>query len=347
MHSRPIEDWQPAHGFGQTVRRPVERRVHAVIALTIVTMIAEVVAGWLTGSMALLADGLHMGTHAFALGLAALAYALTRARALDRRYSFGSGKISELAGFASALLLGVSALVIAGEAVARLFDPRPIAYGDAILVAVIGLIVNLASAGLLGLDHHHGHEHGHGHHHAHDHDHDHHDHEHDHAHEHAHGLDTNARAALLHVLADALTSLAAIAAIGVAWATGWLWADPLAAMLAAAVILKWSVDLGRQSAGVLLDRQAPEAMRRDITRALESDGDSQVVDLHLWSVGHQAWTMVAAVVTHGDAGPDDYRARLPKRADLHHPIIEVNRCRGEVNRCHGDGPARPASNSPA
>lgn len=347
MHSRPIEDWQPAHGFGQTVRRPVERRVHAVIALTIVTMIAEVVAGWLTGSMALLADGLHMGTHAFALGLAALAYALTRARALDRRYSFGSGKISELAGFASALLLGVSALVIAGEAVARLFDPRPIAYGDAILVAVIGLIVNLASAALLGLDHHHGHEHGHGHHHAHDHDHDHHDHEHDHAHEHAHGLDTNARAALLHVLADALTSLAAIAAIGVAWATGWLWADPLAAMLAAAVILKWSVDLGRQSAGVLLDRQAPEAMRRDITRALESDGDSQVVDLHLWSVGHQAWTMVAAVVTHGDAGPDDYRARLPKRADLHHPIIEVNRCRGEVNRCHGDGPARPASNSPA
>jgi cation diffusion facilitator family transporter len=346
MHSRPIEDWQPAHGFGQTVRRPVERRVHAVIALTIVTMIAEVVAGWLTGSMALLADGLHMGTHAFALGLAALAYALTRARALDRRYSFGSGKISELAGFASALLLGVSALVIAGEAVARLFDPRPIAYGDAILVAVIGLIVNLASAALLGLDHHHGHEHGHGHHHAHDHDHDHHDHDH-HDHEHAHGLDTNARAALLHVLADALTSLAAIAAIGVAWATGWLWADPLAAMLAAAVILKWSVDLGRQSAGVLLDRQAPEAMRRDITRALESDGDSQVVDLHLWSVGHQAWTMVAAVVTHGDAGPDDYRARLPKRADLHHPIIEVNRCRGEVNRCHGDGPARPASNSPA
>ncbi|WP_372006956.1 CDF family Co(II)/Ni(II) efflux transporter DmeF [Tistrella mobilis] len=342
-----MEDWQPAHGFGQTVRRPVERRVHAVIALTIVTMIAEVVAGWLTGSMALLADGLHMGTHAFALGLAALAYALTRARALDRRYSFGSGKISELAGFASALLLGVSALVIAGEAVARLFDPRPIAYGDAILVAVIGLIVNLASAALLGLDHHHGHEHGHGHHHAHDHDHDHHDHEHDHAHEHAHGLDTNARAALLHVLADALTSLAAIAAIGVAWATGWLWADPLAAMLAAAVILKWSVDLGRQSAGVLLDRQAPEAMRRDITRALESDGDSQVVDLHLWSVGHQAWTMVAAVVTHGDAGPDDYRARLPKRADLHHPIIEVNRCRGEVNRCHGDGPAHPASNSPA
>ncbi|WP_449221683.1 CDF family Co(II)/Ni(II) efflux transporter DmeF [Tistrella mobilis] len=347
MHSRPIEDWQPAHGFGQTVRRPVERRVHAVIALTIVTMIAEVVAGWLTGSMALLADGLHMGTHAFALGLAALAYALTRARALDRRYSFGSGKISELAGFASALLLGVSALVIAGEAVARLFDPRPIAYSDAILVAVIGLIVNLASAALLGLDHHHGHEHRHGHHHAHDHDHDHHDHEHDHAHEHAHGLDTNARAALLHVLADALTSLAAIAAIGVAWATGWLWADPLAAMLAAAVILKWSVDLGRQSAGVLLDRQAPEAMRRDITRALESDGDSQVVDLHLWSVGHQAWTMVAAVVTHGDAGPDDYRARLPKRADLHHPIIEVNRCRGEVNRCHGDGPAHSASNSPA
>jgi cation diffusion facilitator family transporter len=346
MHSRPIEDWQPAHSFGQTVRRPVEGRVHAVIALTVVTMVAEVVTGWLTGSMALLADGLHMGTHAFALGLAALAYALTRARALDRRYSFGSGKISELAGFASALLLGVSALVIAGEAVARLFDPRPIAYGDAILVAVIGLIVNLASAALLGLDHHHGHEHGHGHHHAHDHDHDHHDHDH-HDHEHAHGLDTNARAALLHVLADALTSLAAIAAIGVAWATGWLWADPLAAMLAAAVILKWSVDLGRQSAGVLLDRQAPEAMRRDITRALESDGDSQVVDLHLWSVGHQAWTMVAAVVTHGDAGPDDYRARLPKRADLHHPIIEVNRCRGEVNRCHGDGPARPASNSPA
>ncbi|HAE46652.1 MAG: cation transporter [Tistrella sp.] len=318
MHSRPTDEWQPAHGFGQTVRRPVERRVHAVIALTIVTMIAEVVAGWLTGSMALLADGLHMGTHAFALGLAALAYILTRARALDRRYSFGSGKIGELAGFASALLLGVSALVIAGEAVARLFDPRPIAYGDAIMVAVIGLIVNLASAALLGLDHHHGHDDGH------DHHHDHH-----HGHGHGHGLDTNARAALLHVLADALTSLAAIAAVGLAWMTGWLWADPLAALLAAAVILKWSVDLGRQSAGVLLDRQAPEAMRREITAALESDGDSRVVDLHLWSVGHQAWTLVAAVVTHGDAGPDDYRARLPGRPDLHHPIIEVNRCLGD------------------
>ncbi|WP_372089588.1 CDF family Co(II)/Ni(II) efflux transporter DmeF [Tistrella mobilis] len=310
MHSRPTEEWQPAHGFGQTVRRPVERRVHAVIALTIVTMIAEVVAGWLTGSMALLADGLHMGTHAFALGLAALAYILTRARALDRRYSFGSGKIGELAGFASALLLGVSALVIAGEAVARLFDPRPIAYGDAIMVAVIGLIVNLASAALLGLDHHHGPDDGHDHHHG-------------------HGLDTNARAALLHVLADALTSLAAITAVGLAWMTGWLWADPLAALLAAAVILKWSVDLGRQSAGVLLDRQAPDAMRREITAALESDGDSRVIDLHLWSVGHQAWTLVAAVVTHGDAGPDDYRARLPGRPDLHHPIIEVNRCRGD------------------
>ena len=111
--------------------------------------------------------------------------------------------------------------------------------------------------------------------------------------------------------------------------TGWLWADPLAALLAAAVILKWSVDLGRQSAGVLLDRQAPEAMRREITAALESDGDSRVVDLHLWSVGHQAWTLVAAVVTHGDAGPDDYRARLPGRPDLHHPIIEVNRCLGD------------------
>jgi cation diffusion facilitator family transporter len=318
MHSRPTDEWQPAHGFGQTVRRPVERRVHAVIALTIVTMIAEVVAGWLTGSMALLADGLHMGTHAFALGLAALAYILTRARALDRRYSFGSGKIGELAGFASALLLGVSALVIAGEAVARLFDPRPIAYGDAIMVAVIGLIVNLASAALLGLDHHHSPDDGHDHHHDHGHD-----------HHHGYGLDTNARAALLHVLADALTSLAAIAAVGLAWMTGWLWADPLAALLAAAVILKWSVDLGRQSAGVLLDRQAPEAMRREITAALESDGDSRVVDLHLWSVGHQAWTLVAAVVTHGDAGPDDYRARLPGRPDLHHPIIEVNRCRGD------------------
>lgn len=318
MHSRPTDEWQPAHGFGQTVRRPVERRVHAVIALTIVTMIAEVVAGWLTGSMALLADGLHMGTHAFALGLAALAYILTRARALDRRYSFGSGKIGELAGFASALLLGVSAVVIAGEAVARLFDPRPIAYGDAIMVAVIGLIVNLASAALLGLDHHHSPDDGHDHHHDHGHD-----------HHHGHGLDTNARAALLHVLADALTSLAAIAAVGLAWMTGWLWADPLAALLAAAVILKWSVDLGRQSAGVLLDRQAPEAMRREITAALELDGDSRVVDLHLWSVGHQAWTLVAAVVTHGDAGPDDYRARLPGRPDLHHPIIEVNRCLGD------------------
>ncbi|MEN2976923.1 CDF family Co(II)/Ni(II) efflux transporter DmeF [Tistrella bauzanensis] len=329
MHSRAAEHWQKTHGFGQTIRRPVERRVHAVIALTLVTMVAEVVAGWLTGSMALLADGLHMGTHAFALGLAALAYMVTRARAHDPRFSFGSGKIGDLAGFASALLLGLSALAIAGEAVVRLFDPRPIAYGDAILVAVIGLLVNLASAALLGLGHDHGHDHAHGHHHDHD------DHAHDH-HSQSQKLDTNARAALLHVLADALTSIAAIGAVALAWATGWLWADPLAALLASAVILKWSISLGRSAAGVLLDRQAPEAMRQDIAAALSSDGDTQVVDLHLWSVGHNAWTLVASVVTHGDDGPDDYRARLPKRSDLYHPVIEVN-------RCTGDGSGHPAA----
>jgi cation diffusion facilitator family transporter len=289
------------HSFGQTAEKPQERRVLLVVILTLAVMLVEIVAGWLSGSMALLADGVHMGTHALALGLAYVAFVLTRRHAENRSFSFGTGKLGELAGFSSALLLVASALLVAAEAIWRLFDPQPIAYREAITVAVLGLIVNVVSAAMLmGKDRHHDGTHHH---------------------------DNNTRAAILHVMADAVTSVAAIAALLAAWQWGWSWLDPVGALVAAALIMVWGFDLARNTAAVLLDREAPEALRQRVHMALESGGDSQVVDLHLWSVGPGIWTLVASVVTHHDRQPADYKRLLPGDLSLHHPIIEVQLCR--------------------
>jgi cation diffusion facilitator family transporter len=319
-----------------------ERRVWIVIALTASMMLIEIVAGTLYGSMALVADGWHMSTHAGAMLIAALAYAYARRHARDPRFTFGTGKLGDLAGFASAVALALIALLIGWESFLRITSPVPISFEQAIAVAVAGLAVNLASAWLLRDDHahhhhghsHHGHSHhGHSHHghshHGHDHGHDHpHPHPHPHTgdqrHAHApHARDNNLRAAYLHVLADALTSILAIVALLLGRAYGWLWADPLMGVVGAIVIARWSWVLIRESGGVLIDAvpQGP-ALAEDIRAALEQDGET-ISDLHVWQVGPGHHAAIVSLSSPHPKPPSDYKARLAHLEALSHVTVEV------------------------
>ncbi|MBO1073995.1 CDF family Co(II)/Ni(II) efflux transporter DmeF [Roseomonas marmotae] len=280
------------------------RRTLWVVALTAATMVAEILAGSIFGSMALLADGFHMATHAGALAVAAGAYAFARRHAHDRRFSFGTGKVGDLAGFASALVLGLVALSIAIESGTRLLEPRAVAFGQATLVAVLGLVVNVASALLLGGGQHHDHDHGH---------------DHGHRHRHAHGGDSNLRAAYLHVLADALTSVLAIAALLAGRYLGWVWLDPAIGILGALIIARWSWGLMRDSAAVLLDITDPE-LEAEIRRHVEGPGDARITDLHVWRVGPEAHA--AIVSASGPAGAEAIRARLAPVHELAHLTVE-------------------------
>jgi cation diffusion facilitator family transporter len=248
-------------------------RTRWVVALTAAMMVAEIVAGYATGSMALLADGFHMATHAGALGVAAIAYGYARRHCDDPRYSFGTGKVGDLAGFASAVVLALFSIGIAAESVKRLFAPEVVDFGDATLVAVIGLAVNLVSALLLFDKHHHG---------AGGHDHDHHHHHHD----------NNLRAAYLHVLADALTSVLAIAALVAGRYLGWVWLDPVIGIIGAAVIAKWSCGLMKDTAGTLLDRT--DMATADKVRALV-EPEARIVDLHVWRLGPGALAVIVDI----------------------------------------------------
>ncbi|MBV0933736.1 CDF family Co(II)/Ni(II) efflux transporter DmeF [Marinobacterium weihaiense] len=301
-HCHTADQLEHPHDFGQGQKRKAERRATLVTLLTFVTMLAEVAAGLWTGSMALLADGIHMAGHAMALGLAALAYYLSRRHAHDRRLSLGSGKIADLAAYTSALMLGVSTMWLMYESAHRLLEPGALMPKEAMTVAVIGLVVNLVSAVLLTGKHEHGHGHG----------------------EHEH--DSNLGAAVAHVMADVVTSVAAIVGLGAAWIFGWHWLDPAIALVASLVILRWSWGLLRQTAGVLLDREGPDEIRKQARKQLQRMGDTDVVDLHVWSVGQGSWTLVAAVVAHGATTPEQYRAKLRTIKNLHHPIIEVSYC---------------------
>ncbi|UUL82942.1 CDF family Co(II)/Ni(II) efflux transporter DmeF [Sphingomonas qomolangmaensis] len=286
------------------------RRTQWVVLLTAAMMVVEIVAGYATGSMALLADGFHMATHAGALGVAAIAYRYARRHAHDPRYSFGTGKVGDLAGFASALVLMLFAGGIALESARRLFDPGTVAFGEATVVAVVGLLVNLASALLLSGGHHHGHSH------AHDHaEHDHAEHGHDHVeHAHGHGHDNNLRAAYLHVLADALTSVLAIVALLAGRYLGWNWLDPVIGIVGAGVIAHWSWGLLRDTAAVLLDT-SDEALVADLRARVEAPGDVRVTDLHVWRIGAGAR---AAIVEVTGADADALaRARLAGAAVAH------------------------------
>ncbi|MBV7492258.1 Cadmium, cobalt and zinc/H(+)-K(+) antiporter [compost metagenome] len=277
------------------------RRTLWVVALTFVMMIGEIAAGYITGSMALLADGFHMATHAGALGIAAAAYGFARRNANNARYSFGTGKVGDLAGFASAMVLGLVAIGIAGESVYRLFQPTTVAFTEATVIAVVGLAVNIASAFLLAGDHgHHGHSHEHGHHHHHD---------------------NNLRSAYVHVLADALTSVLAIAALLAGRYLGWVWLDPVMGIVGAIVIAKWAVGLMRDSAAVLLD-VTDTHVADEIRELLESSDDVRISDLHVWQVGPQARAAIVSVVAAANVSADTIRERLAPVHELSHLTVE-------------------------
>lgn len=303
-HRDSLENWTHDHVFGQDQRRPGESRTLVVIALTAVTMVVEIGAGLIYGSMALLADGLHMGSHAVALGISAFAYAYARRSAEDPRFSFGTGKVNALGGFTGALLLALFALGMAYESFHRMLEPVPIAFDKAIAVAVLGLLVNGLSVWILG-DHHHGDNHAHDHHHQHDH---------------------NLRSAYLHVLADALTSLLAIAALLAGKYVGLAWMDPLIGVLGAIVVARWSLGLLRDTSEILLDHQAPQDLLDRVREHVESDTTDRVADLHLWSVGPGLYAAELVVLTHDTITPDCVKSRLPSDLTLVHSTVEIHRC---------------------
>jgi len=320
MHSHSLDNWTHEHVFLGDTHTQNERRTWFVVALTVVMMVAEITAGSLFGSMALLADGWHMGTHAAALGIAGAAYMFARRHTGDARFSFGTGKFGDLAAFSSALILAIIAVQIAYESVMRLISPVAIDYREAIAVACFGLVVNLVSAFLLRGDHHHHHGHAHDHDHDHD-DHDHHDHDH-HGHHHH---DNNFRAAYLHVLADAATSLLAIGALFIAMRTGFVWADPAVGLVGSAVIASWAWTLTRDAGSVLLDVSIDKSLARTIRARLEA-GDDRVTDLHVWQVGPGHCAAVISIVSDAPLQPAGYKERLHGLKGLSHVTVEVERC---------------------
>jgi cation diffusion facilitator family transporter len=327
MHEHSLDQWTHEHVFLGPKHDHNERRTWFVVALTAVMMVGEIAAGSLFGSMALLADGWHMATHACALGIAAAAYLFARQHARNSHFTFGTGKFGDLAAFSSALILAMIAVQIGYESVLRLINPVPIAYGEAIAVAVLGLAVNLVSAWLLRDSHDHDH-HGHGHSHA-GHDHAGHDHG---GHRHH---DNNLRAAYVHVLADAATSVLAIAALVTALYAGWVWADPAVGIVGAVVIASWAVGLIRDSGAVLLDVSVDKKLEAVIRDRLETRGDL-VSDLHLWQVGPGHRAAVISLVSDNPLPPATYKRRLRGLRGLSHVTIEVEVCPHAAPAQHAD-----------
>jgi len=288
-----------------------ERRTWQVVALTAAMMVAEIAGGTIFGSMALVADGWHMSTHAAALALAAVAYRVARKHQYDARYTFGTGKFGELAAFGNALLLLLIALLIGYESLQRLFMPVPIHFAEALPIAVAGLVVNLVSAWLLR-------DHGHGHDHAHDHDHD-----------HGHGHDTNLRAAYVHVLADALTSVLAIAALLAGYLGGAGWLDPAMGLVGTLVIALWSWNLLKAASRVLLDRVPDQELAARIRERLQEGGD-RIVDFHLWRLGPEHLGLIVSIVSDHPQPPDHYKRRLADVARLSHVTMEIQEPSGLI-----------------
>jgi cation diffusion facilitator family transporter len=296
------------HAFGQDRRRPGERKTLVVIGITAVMMLIEIVAGIAFGSMALLADGLHMASHAAALTINAFAYVYARRHARDVSYSFGTGKVNTLGGFTGAVLLAGFALLMVSESVQRLVSPVPIAFNQAILVAVVGLLVNGLSMLILGHDHHHDH-----------------DHDHDHDHAHARGAhDHNLVSAYLHVLADALTSVLAIVALLAAKYFGFTWMDPLMGIVGAVLVARWSFGLLRDTSAVLLDKNAPPAVCAEVRASIEAVDGNRVADLHVWCIGLDLYAAVLTVVALEPRSPQHYKELLPADLGIVHATIEVH-----------------------
>jgi cation diffusion facilitator family transporter len=307
MHTHSLDPWTHDHVFLGPQHSRNERRTWLVVAITAIMMVGEIAAGSFFGSMALLADGWHMATHAAALGIAAIAYFFARQHARNSRFAFGTGKFGDLAAFSSAIILAMIALQIAYESTVRLVHPVPIAYGEAILVAVLGLSVNLVSAWLLRDTHDHDHDgrgHSHGHHHHHD---------------------NNLRAAYVHVLADAATSILAILALVAAMVAQWVWADPAVGIVGSLVIAGWAYGLIRDSGAVLLDVSADKNIETVIRDRLETKGD-RVTDLHFWQVGPGHRAAVISIVSDNPLPPATYKRRLGGLRGLSHVTVEVEMC---------------------
>ena len=318
MASLPeIEQFAHDHVFLGAAHDDNARRTVWVVVLTSVMMVGEIIAGWLTGSMALLADGFHMATHAGALGIAAGAYSYAKRHATSARFSFGTGKVGDLAGFASALVLGLVALGIGTTSVLRLIDPVQVAFDEAALVAVVGLGVNILSAILLSGGSHQGHGHARSHGHVHDHD----------PHE-GHGRqaqDNNLRSAYLHVLADALTSVLAIVALLAGRYLGWAWMDPAMGIVGAIVIARWSWILMRDTGAVLLDT-TDDHVAAQVRECVEGPGDARIADLHVWRIGPEAHAAIVSVVVRRGTDANAIRTRLATVHGLAHVTTE---CRAD------------------
>ena len=305
MHSHTLDDWKHDHVFLGGAHERNERRTWFVVGLTAAMMVAEIAGGTIFGSMALLADGWHMSTHAGALAIAAFAYRFARRHARDPRFAFGTGKLGDLAGFASAVVLALVALMIGYESAGRLFQPVPIHYAEATAIAAVGLLVNLLSAWMLGAGPDHDHDHSHdGHHHDHDY---------------------NLRAAFWHVMADALTSVLAIVALLAAWSYGWSWADPAIGIVGALVIAHWSWRLIRESGAVLLDA-APNRVLDDAIRHRLEIGHDRIADLHVWRLGPGHHAAIVSLVSDSPQPVEAYKARLADLRGLSHVTVEVLRC---------------------
>lgn len=306
MHTQQPGRWTHNHVFSQDQRRAGEKRTLLVVIITAVMMVVEIAAGMIYGSMALLADGLHMGSHASALGIAVFAYVISRRLASDRRFAFGVGKINSLAGFGSAVMLMGFALIMVIESTQRLVNPLSIAFDQALLVAVAGLVVNGVSAWVLmstPQEHGHGHDHGHGHRHDH-----------------------NLRAAYIHVLADALTSLLAIVALLAGKYMGAVWLDPAMGIIGAGLVARWSYGLIRDTSRVLLDSQADEHQVVALRKSIEGNSTDRVTDLHVWSIGHGIFAAELAVVSDHPRSPDHYKSMIPSELNVVHATVEVHQC---------------------
>lgn len=309
MHRTNTQPWQHTHTFGQDQKRAGERKTVIVTILTAVMMLVEIVAGIAFGSMALLADGLHMASHATALCINAFAYIYARHHARDQRFTFGTGKVNTLGGFTGAVLLGFFALFMAWESMKRMVSPVAIEFNQAIFVAVLGLVVNGISVFVLDIKRA-SHSHGEGGHH------------HDHSHDH------NLRSAYFHVLADALTSVLAIVALLAAKYFGLIWMDPLMGVVGAILVSRWAWGLVRETSFILLDKEGPESIQKSIREMIEKDGDSRITDLHLWSVGPNIYSAIISVVANHPLEPEQYKKLLSPDIRLAHITVEVCKCRG-------------------
>lgn len=305
MHKKDIQFWQHSHIFGQDRIQAGERNTIVVTVLTAGMMVIEIAAGLAFGSMALLADGLHMASHTVALGINVFAYMYARKHAQDKKFSFGTGKVNSLGGFTGAVLLALFAAFMAWESVKRFMHPVGIAFNEAILVAIAGLIVNGVSVFILDVkDEEHHHENANHHHHHHHHDH-------------------NLRSAYLHVLADAITSFLAIFALLTAKYFRLIWTDPMMGIVGGVLVFRWSIGLMRETSDVLLDKEVPGDISGKIKESIECDGDCRITDLHIWSVGPNIYSAIISLVAQNPLAPEQYKKRISPDLGLMHITIEV------------------------